>query len=69
MQRRNVDLPEPDGPIRQKTSRGATSRSMPLRMWAAPKDLWTPSALTIGPPLVPALLVVILLVIPYLRGG
>ncbi|CAM5612673.1 hypothetical protein SCALM49S_09218 [Streptomyces californicus] len=48
MHRRKVDLPEPDGPMRQNTSRGATSRSMPLRMWAAPKDLWTPSAFTMG---------------------
>ncbi len=29
-QRSRVDLPEPEGPIRQTTSPGATSRLMPL---------------------------------------
>ena len=49
MQRRNVDLPEPDGPSRQATSRGWTSSEMPLRTSSRPKRLWTASALTIGP--------------------
>ena len=45
MHRRNVDLPDPDGPIRQNTSPRRTSRSMPLSTSTRPKDLWTPSAL------------------------
>lgn len=48
MHRRKVDLPEPEGPMRQNTSPGFTSRSMPLSTSTWPKDLWTPSALTIG---------------------
>src|SRR5659263_575670 len=50
MQRRNVDLPDPDGPIRQSTSRGATSRSMPFNTSSRPNRLRTPSAWTIGVP-------------------
>src|SRR5438309_1023639 len=49
MQRRNVDLPEPDGPSRQNTSFGASSRSMPLSTSTCPNDLWTFSAFTIAP--------------------
>src|SRR5262245_18897425 len=48
MQRRNVDLPEPDGPMMQVTSPGWTSSDTPLRTSRRPKDLCTPSALTIG---------------------
>ena len=48
MQRRNVDLPDPDGPITHITSPGATSRSMPLSTLSWPNDLQTLSAFTIG---------------------
>src|SRR5258707_12766201 len=48
MQRRNVLLPEPEGPIMHMTSLGATSRSMPRRTSRRPKLLCTASALTIG---------------------
>ncbi len=48
MQRRNVLLPEPDGPSRHITSPGWTDRSMPLSTSSLPKDLWTASALTMG---------------------
>src|SRR5712691_10322644 len=50
MQRRNVLLPEPDGPIMHITSWGATSRSMPRSTSSRPKLLCTASALTIGTP-------------------
>src|SRR6266853_3431541 len=49
MQRRNVLLPEPDGPITHITSFGCTSRSMPCSTSSRPKLLCTASALTIGP--------------------
>src|ERR1700749_1292055 len=48
MQRRNVDLPDPDGPSRHITSPRLTSRLMPLRTSRRPKRLWTPSALTMS---------------------
>ena len=48
MHRRNVDLPEPEGPMRQNTSPVCTSRSMPLRTSTGPNDLWTPSAFTMA---------------------
>ena len=38
-QRSSVDLPDPDAPIRQTTSCGATARSMPLSTSLTPKDL------------------------------
>src|SRR6478735_2642690 len=69
MHRRNVDLPEPDGPIRQNTSRGFTSRSMPLRMCASPKDLCTASALTIGRPVVLGVMSLLRLLIGPPPGG
>src|SRR5437763_1251368 len=47
MQRRNVDLPEPDGPITTATSPERTVRSMPLSTSRWPKDLCTLSARTI----------------------
>src|SRR3989442_10437246 len=56
MQRRNVLLPEPEGPIMHMTSRGATSRSMPRKTSSRPKFLWTASALTIGAPCMSAML-------------
>src|SRR5262245_56557216 len=37
--RRNVDLPEPDAPIRQTTSCSSTARSMPFSTWLPSKDL------------------------------
>src|SRR2546421_7699357 len=52
MQRRNVDLPEPEAPIMQTTSPGWTSRETPRRTSRRPKRLCTPSALTIGSALV-----------------
>src|SRR5262245_61636543 len=48
MQRRKVDLPEPDAPSRTTTSRGCTSMSMPLSTSRWPKLLCTASAFTIG---------------------
>ena len=43
MQRRSVDLPLPDEPIRQTTSCSATVRSIPRRTSFRPNDLWRPS--------------------------
>src|SRR5713101_6809914 len=48
MQRRNVLLPEPEGPIMHITSPGETSRSMPRSTSSRPKLLCTASALTMG---------------------
>src|SRR5260370_42007317 len=48
MQRRNVLLPDPDGPITHITSFGWTSRSIPRSTSSRPKLLCTASALTIG---------------------
>src|SRR5690606_13281307 len=42
MQRSSVDLPEPDGPMRQTTSPGSTVRSIPLRTSTSPYDLCRP---------------------------
>ena len=39
MQRRNVDLPDPDGPITQATSPGCTARSMPRSTSTSPEAL------------------------------
>src|SRR5215218_10825085 len=50
MQRRKVDLPEPDAPSRTTTSPGCTSMSMPLSTSRWPKLLCTASAFTIGVP-------------------
>src|SRR4029453_3895728 len=50
MQRRKVDLPEPDAPSRTTTWPGSTSMSMPLSTSRWPKLLCTASALTIGVP-------------------
>ena len=36
MQRSSVDLPEPEGPIRQVTLPGAIERSMSLSAWNGP---------------------------------
>src|SRR5438270_12959297 len=49
MQRRNVDLPEPEGPITTATSPAFTARSMPLSTSRWPNDLCTASARTISP--------------------
>ena len=48
MQRRNVVLPEPDGPMMQTTSPRATSSDTLRRQWMRPKYFSTSSALTIG---------------------
>src|SRR5436309_3428578 len=48
MQRRKVDLPEPEGPSSTTTELGCTCMSMPLSTSRWPKLLWTASALTIG---------------------
>src|SRR5262245_9889876 len=48
MQRRNVDFPEPEGPMRQLTSHSRTSIDTPLMTSSRPKCLCTPSALTIA---------------------
>ncbi len=50
MQRRNVDLPDPDGPRMHMTSPRCTCRSMPFSTSSGPKFLHTASALTIGTP-------------------
>src|SRR5260370_28825525 len=52
MHRRNVLLPEPDGPTMHITSLGDTSRSMPRSRSRRPKLSCTASALTIGTPLI-----------------
>jgi len=38
--RSSVDLPDPDAPMRQMTSWGATDRSIPRRTSRTPNDLW-----------------------------
>ena len=48
-QRSRVDLPEPDGPITNTSSRSATSRSTPRSTCSGPKYLWMPCARTIAP--------------------
>src|SRR5690349_8648525 len=48
MQRRNVDLPDPEGPSRHMTSLRWTSSVMPFSTSSRPKRLWTASALTMG---------------------
>src|SRR3954470_23788896 len=48
MHRRNVDLPEPDGPTRTSTCPLPISNVTPLSTLSAPKFLHTLSALTIG---------------------
>ena len=48
MQRRKVDLPEPDGPMMQATSPGCTTMSTPRSTSVEPKLLCTPSASTMG---------------------
>ncbi len=48
MQRRKVDLPEPDGPTRHITSPRSTVSEMPLSTRSAPKFLHTSSLRTIG---------------------
>src|SRR3712207_9458551 len=50
MQRRKVDLPEPEAPSRTTTWPGITSMSMPLSTSRWPKRLCTASAFTIGVP-------------------
>ncbi len=50
MQRRSVDLPLPEAPIRQITSCSATVRSMPRSTSFFPNDLWRPSMTSAGPP-------------------
>ena len=48
MQRRNVLLPEPDGPSSETTSPVSTERSMLLSTSLSPKTLRTRLASTIG---------------------
>ena len=48
MQRMNVLLPEPEGPMRQSTSPRLTVRSMPRSTSSRPKCLLTCRASTIG---------------------
>src|SRR5688572_13427662 len=45
-QRSSVDLPEPEGPMTNTSSRSATARPTPFRTWRAPKCLWRPRAST-----------------------
>src|SRR6185369_9078201 len=47
-QRSSVDLPEPEGPMTNTSSRSASTRSTPFRTCRAPKCLWIPLASTIG---------------------
>src|SRR4051812_49153571 len=71
MQRRNVDLPEPDGPTMHITSPLPTSSVMPLSTCKAPKLLQTASAFTIGVMrphlLLPALRLLLLALLPAPR--
>ena len=55
MQRRKVDLPEPDGPSMHMTSPGCTSSETPFSTSSRPKRLCTDSALTIGSLIRPAM--------------
>src|SRR5665213_957595 len=48
MQRRKVDLPEPDGPTRTSTWPRSSSSVTPFRTLRAPKSLQTCSAFTMG---------------------
>jgi hypothetical protein len=48
MQRRSVDLPDPDAPIRQTTSCSATSRSIPRSTASDPNDFSSPSTWSAG---------------------
>ncbi len=48
MQRRTVDLPEPDGPMMHTTSPFGTSNDTPFSTSTAPNDLWMSLTLTIG---------------------
>src|ERR1035438_10897146 len=48
MQRRNVLLPEPEGPMMHITSFGATSRLIPRSTSWRPKLLWPAAARLIG---------------------
>ena len=48
MQRRNVDLPDPEGPIRHMTCPRGTSSEIPFSTSSRPKRLCTPSALIIA---------------------
>src|SRR5580704_10961298 len=48
MQRRKVLFPEPDGPMRQRTSPRSTVRSMPRSTSSRPNVLRTCTALTMG---------------------
>src|SRR4051812_29711730 len=46
--RRKVLLPEPEGPMMQRTSLASTSRFTPESTWRLPKDLRTSTALSRG---------------------
>ena len=48
VQRRRVDLPLPDRPMRQIVSLGYTSRLQPRRTWLAPKYFSMPWSRTMG---------------------
>ena len=48
MQRRSVDLPEPEAPIRHTTSCESTERLMPLSTSSSPNRLWTASISSSG---------------------
>ena len=50
MQRRNVDLPEPDGPSRHTTCPRSTDMVMPFSTSRLPKRLCTSTASTMGRP-------------------
>ena len=43
MQRRNVDLPQPDGPMKAVMALGATSMVTPVRAWKLPYQKSKPS--------------------------
>src|SRR5688572_9889248 len=46
----SVDLPQPDGPSRQTSSRSATARSISASAGPAPNDLLTPWIWILGAP-------------------
>ena len=48
MHRRKVDFPDPEGPIKQVTWPGITTRSIPESTSKLPYDFLTPSATNIG---------------------
>ena len=56
MQRRKVDLPDPEGPMTHTTSPSWIVAVRPRRTWLAPKDLWRSVTSTMGAAVVGAVM-------------